>query len=114
MTHPWPELVRRLEEITLEPYFQDPDGLLAAVEDRRQIIEQLASADANLLEPTLRDELFARLLAVQERDRATMTALVALRESTREELTKSNTGMRAMNGYKSTVNSEPPPVRRIG
>jgi hypothetical protein len=114
MTHPWPELVERLEAIELDAYFLDPDALKAAMADRQSILDDLLSADASKLDPVLRGELKARLAAVQERDKAALEQLVLLRDETRAELEKAGQSRRAMNGYKSLVSSEPPPFRRIG
>jgi hypothetical protein len=114
MSHSWPELVEQLEAIALELYFQDPDGLRMAMAERERIIAGLLAANPRELEPELRSDLLARLARVHERDQLILAALQQLREQTQEELEKANAGMRAMNGYKSMVSSQPPPFRRIG
>jgi hypothetical protein len=114
MSHPWPELVEQLEAIALEAHFQDPEGLRMAMQDRQRIIDGLLAADSHALEPEQRAALLARLAHVHERDQLILAALQQLRDLTREELEKTDTGMRAMNGYKAMVSSQPPPFRRIG
>jgi hypothetical protein len=114
MSHPWPELVEQLEAVALELYFQNPDGLRMAMAERELVIAGLLAADPQELEPEQRTELLARIARVHERDQLIMAALQTLRDQTREEMEKANTGTRAMNGYKSMVSSQPPPFRRIG
>lgn len=114
MTHPWPELVEQLEEIALEAYFQDPEGMRSAMEERQRIIDGLLAASPHELDVELRGGLLARLARVHERDQLILAALQQLRDQTREELEKTDTGTRAMNGYKAMVSAPPPPFRRIG
>jgi hypothetical protein len=114
MSHPWLELVPALEAIELDLYFRDPEGLTAAMRLRHELIQGLAKADARLLEPEQREDLTLRLRKVLERDQIIIRALTALKDVVLGEMAQQNTGKRAMNGYKATVNSEPPPVRRIG
>ncbi|HEX5657230.1 MAG TPA: hypothetical protein VFX59_08540 [Polyangiales bacterium] len=114
MSHPWPELVEQLEAIALEAFFRDPDGLRAAMAQRHDIIAGLLAANPRELEDEQRSDLMERLARVHERDQLIFAALKTLRDQTQEELEKANTGMRAMNGYKSMVSAPPPPFRRIG
>jgi hypothetical protein len=114
MNHPWPALVEQLEEIALEAYFQDADGMSAAMEERQRIISGLLAANSQELPPELRSELLSRIAQVHERDQLILAALQRLRDQARDEMEVANNGMRAMNGYKSTVSAPPPPFRRIG
>jgi hypothetical protein len=114
MSHPWPELVEQLEAIALELYFQDPDGMRTAMAERERIIAGLLAANPRELDSEQRRELLERLATVHERDQIILAALHRLRDQTRDELEKANTGARAMSGYKSIVSSQPPPFRRIG
>lgn len=114
MTHPWPELVGKLEALDLAPILLEPEALGAAMAERERLIADLSAADPAQLEPAQRSELRSRIARVHERDQELLAALYTLRDTTREQLERAGVGMRAMNGYRQTVSAEPAPYRRIG
>jgi len=108
------QLVERLANVELEAHLDDPAKLTAAMAERQGLLTMLQNTDTTKFDLESRDRFQARLKALLVRDEELLGRIAVHLEEKRKSLQQLVPGRAAIRGYRGTVTSDPPPMRRIG
>jgi len=108
------ELLTRLAAVKLDPASHSVEEMTRALVERQEILDRLAQLELSTLAPPARAAAAAALQAILSTDAATVGGINAKRREIQQASTRSQSGLRALRGYRSgPAQRGQAPVRHI-